>query len=216
MGVRGTMMRLGLTLVGLRCMTPGCLCLTVLLTVYFVLLGIQVCFVLGLIGWRLHYSSWPDFSWYWLGWFENYHTCHTCDNSNKSDEIFDLLIIQFSAQVFERSPGRELSQWWFCLILFIYLSNNTLNYYYNAAIMHASVIRIVFLLVWSCKTWTVHDQFHYCRMILVYWRFQECSGLSIDLSWSFVSSLLWVIVSLIDTHFYQRRKLNPYNTCEAS
>ena len=23
---------------------------------------IQVCFVLGLIDWRLHYSSWPDFS----------------------------------------------------------------------------------------------------------------------------------------------------------
>ena len=67
------------------------------------------------------------------------------------------------------------------------------------------------MLVWSCKTWTVHDQFHYCRMILVYWRFQECPGLSIDLSWSFVSSLLWVIVSLIDTHFYQKGKLNSYN-----
>ena len=72
--------------------------------------------------------------------------------------------------------------------------------------------KINFLLVWSCETWTVHDQFHYCRMILVYWRFQECPGLSIDLSWSFVSSLLWVIVSLIDTYFYQRRKLNPYYT----
>ena len=45
MGMRGTMMRLGLTLVGLRCMTPGCLCLTVLPTVYFVPLGMQVCFV---------------------------------------------------------------------------------------------------------------------------------------------------------------------------
>ena len=37
-------------------------------------------------------------------------------------------------------------------------------------------------------------------------------GLSIDLSWSFVSSLLWVIVSLIDVYLYQRRKLNPINT----
>ena len=39
-----------------------------------------------------------------------------------------------------------------------------------------------------------------------------CSiGLSIDSSWSFVSSLLWIIVSLIDTCLYHRRKLNPYN-----
>ena len=36
-------------------------------------------------------------------------------------------------------------------------------------------------------------------------------GLSINSSWSFVSSLLWVKVSFIDTYFYQRRKLNPYN-----
>ena len=41
---------------------------------------------------------------------------------------------------------------------------------------------------------------------------RENTGLSINLSWSFVSSLLWVIVSLIHTYLYQRRKLNPYNT----
>ena len=38
-------MRLGLILVWLRCMTPGCLCWAVLLTVYFVPLGKQVCFI---------------------------------------------------------------------------------------------------------------------------------------------------------------------------
>ena len=39
----------------------------------------------------------------------------------------------------------------------------------------------------------------------------SCTSLSIDPSWSFVSSLLWSIVSLIDTYLYQWRKLNPYN-----
>ena len=33
----------------------------------------------------------------------------------------------------------------------------------------------------------------------------------IDLSWSFVSSLLWEIVSLIDTYFNHRSILNLYN-----
>ena len=41
--------------------------------------------------------------------------------------------------------------------------------------------------------------------------FKGCTGLSINLSWSFVSILLWVIVFLIDAKLYQRRKLNPYN-----
>ena len=59
-GVRGTMMRLGLTLIWCFCMTSGCLCITVLPTVYFVALGIQVRFYLGSLSWRLQYSLWPD------------------------------------------------------------------------------------------------------------------------------------------------------------
>ena len=44
MGERGTMMRLGLTLIWRFDMTSGCLCVTVFPTVYFVALGMQVCF----------------------------------------------------------------------------------------------------------------------------------------------------------------------------
>ena len=36
--------------------------------------------------------------------------------------------------------------------------------------------------------------------------------LRIDQSWFFVSSLLWEIVSSIDTHYNHRRKVNPYNS----
>ena len=39
-------------------------------------------------------------------------------------------------------------------------------------------------------------------------------GILIDPSWSFVSSLLWSIVSLIDTYFHHRIKLNPYNSID--
>ena len=44
MGERGTMMRLELTLICHFGMTLGCLCVTVLPTVYFVALDMQVCF----------------------------------------------------------------------------------------------------------------------------------------------------------------------------
>ena len=37
------------------------LCPTVLPTVCFIALGMQVYFYLGLFGWRLHFSPWPDF-----------------------------------------------------------------------------------------------------------------------------------------------------------
>ena len=44
MGELGTMMRLGLTFVCCFGMMSGCLCVTVIPTVYFVALGMQVCF----------------------------------------------------------------------------------------------------------------------------------------------------------------------------
>ena len=98
----------------------GCLCVTVLPRVYFVALGMQVCFYLGSFGWRLHYSPWPDFFCCWLSWFENYHICHTCDNSSKSEEIFDLRIIQSSVQVREKSRKRIWAKGdsvWYCLFI---------------------------------------------------------------------------------------------------
>ena len=60
MGVRGTMMRLGLTLIWRFDMTSGYLIVTILLMFYFIVLGMQFGY-LDLLGWRLHYSSWPDF-----------------------------------------------------------------------------------------------------------------------------------------------------------
>ena len=44
-----------------------------------------------------------------------------------------------------------------------------------------------------------------------YDKFEEYASPSIDPSWSFVSSLPWLILSVTDTYLYQWRKLNPYN-----
>ena len=100
--------------------------------------------------------------------------------------------------------------------------------------MYASVIRIVFwfaLNMWKhkCGTWPAsvlpyairlwyvlkHKQyrtsFNTVACSLFIRSFTNAQAPGIDPSWSFVSSLLWSIVSLIDTYSYQRRKLNPYN-----
>ena len=42
-------------------------------------------------------------------------------------------------------------------------------------------------------------------------KFEEYARPSIDPSWSFISSLLWLILSATDTYLYQWRKLKPYN-----
>ena len=120
MGMRGTMMRFGLALfcvVNGRCMMVTMCWLTVLPTVCSVLLDVLTCCVLlrfVSFGWQLLCSSRPDSFDDGLVRFENYHNCHTCDNSNMFGKSFDLLIIQSSVQdpgSDERSPGRKLSRW---------------------------------------------------------------------------------------------------------
>ena len=83
MGERGTMRRLGLTSIWCFGMTSGCRCVTLLPTVYFVALGMQVCFIF--------YQTAPKHGhWHLLFSTHRYHIVHP--NGPRCYGLITLLI----------------------------------------------------------------------------------------------------------------------------